>query len=76
MAVPLGISWGGWKAVGEGGPGATKACSLICLARSLGRQGQLRAGTGETSWTTLSISQSLSLSMCFSSVVASAQPSF
>lgn len=67
MAVPLDISWGGWKAVGEGGLGATKACSLTCLARSLGRQGQLRAGTGETSRTTLSISQSLSLHMLLQS---------
>lgn len=76
MAVPLDIHWGGWKAVGAGGPGATKACLLTCLARSLGRQNQLRAGTGETSWTTLFTSQSLSLSTCLSSMVASVQPSF
>ena len=44
MAVPLDIRWGGWKTAGAGAPGATKACSFTCLAHSLGRQNQLRAG--------------------------------
>ena len=76
MAVPLDIRWGGQKTAGAGAPGATKACSLTCLAHSLGRQNQLRAGQMRLlGLPSPSLSLSLSLSTCLSSMVASVQPS-